>query len=64
MAETALKLEKTTRDTLVDAADQIVATKGVARLTHGSAQPGRPRANDDKIVMLRHPGGNLESVAG
>jgi hypothetical protein len=64
MAETALCLEKTTRDILLDAADHIVATKGVARLTHGSAQPGQPRANDDKIVMLRHPGGTLERVAG
>jgi hypothetical protein len=27
MAETALKLEKTTRDILLDAADHIVATK-------------------------------------
>jgi AcrR family transcriptional regulator len=33
MAETALKLEKSTRDILLDAADHIVATKGVARLT-------------------------------
>ena len=63
MAETALKLEKTTRDIPLDAADHIVATKGVARLTTAE-QPGRPRANDDKIVMLRHPGGNLERFAG
>ena len=33
MAETALKLEKTTRDIVLDAADHIVATQGVARLT-------------------------------
>ncbi len=33
MAESALKLEKTTRDILLDAADHIVASKGVARLT-------------------------------
>ena len=33
MAEAAPKLEKTTRDILLDAADHIVASKGVARLT-------------------------------
>ena len=33
MAGTALKLEKTTRDALLDAADHIVASRGVARLT-------------------------------
>ena len=60
MAETALKLEQTTRDIHLDAADHIVATK--VRLT--APLPGRPRANDDKIVMLRHPGGNLERFAG
>ena len=47
VAETALKLEQTTRDIHLDAADHIVATKGVARLTEAARRPAGPEPDDE-----------------